>query len=81
MSEEKPPPQLDYESPPPAPMATTSEFAVRALGSITAIIGLIIWFSAYHGVDDRDQILLGIVITGFGITWWIMGVILRALDR
>jgi hypothetical protein len=32
-------------------------------------------------VDDHDQVLLGIVITGFGVTWWIMGVILRALDR
>jgi hypothetical protein len=80
MSDEKPP-QLDYQTPEPQPTATVSEFILRALGSITAIIGLIIWFSGYAGVDDRIQILTGIVITGFGITWWIMGVLLRALDR
>jgi len=26
-------------------------------------------------------VIIGIVITGFGITWWIMGVILKALYR
>ena len=42
------------------------------LGILTTIAGVITWFTAYSGVDDWRQIQIGIIITGFGITWWIL---------
>lgn len=40
----------------------------EALGAVVAVVG-----------DDWRQIQIGIVITGFGVTWWILGQILRAV--
>ena len=54
---------------------------VKLFAALTLIAGLITWFSAYHGVDDRWQINLGILITAFAITWWILGIILTTVER
>jgi hypothetical protein len=53
---------------------------VRGSASSSPVAGLITWFTSYIGPDDRFQITLGIVVTGFGITWWILGVILHRLE-
>jgi hypothetical protein len=55
--------------------------AVVALGALTAVAGLITWFSAYAGVDDHRQILYGMMITGFGVTWCVLGLIQREAMR
>ena len=54
---------------------------VSGLGVLTAFAGAITWLSAYAGVDDAWQILTGIVICGFGITWMILAHILRLSSR
>jgi hypothetical protein len=51
------------------------------LGALTAFAGLITWLSAYAGVDDWRRIELGVLITGFGITWLILGYLLQTLAR
>lgn len=51
------------------------------LGILTTLAGVITWFTAYAGVDDWRQIQIGIIITGFGVTWWVLGDILRTLTR
>ena len=68
------PPHQDAES------SETGGFALP-LGILTTLAGAITWFTAYAGVDDWRQIQIGIIITGFGITWWILGDILRTLTR
>lgn len=37
------------------------------------VVGLIIWLAAYVGLDNHRQALTGMLITGFGVTWWILG--------
>ena len=71
----------EYKLPPDATWDPGMGEAVVALGTLTTIAGLITWFSAYAGVDDHRQILLGIMITGFGVTWCVLGLILRETLR
>ena len=68
------PPQEDGES------SETGGVALP-LGIRTTLAGVITWFTAYAGVDDWRQVQMGIIITGFGVTWWILGDILRTLTR
>ena len=51
------------------------------IGVLATVAGTVTWFTAYAGVDDWRQIRIGIIITGFGVTWWILGDILRTLTR
>ena len=75
---------LTKETPPlperPPPEAGWGDIVVW-LGMLTSVAGLITWFAAYSGVDDWRQIQVGIVITGFGVTWVILGHILKTLSR
>ena len=69
---------------PPAPPGEPEPDAsgvVKVIGILTTVAGAITWFSAYSGVDDWRQITVGIVITGFGITWWILSYVLRTSQR
>ena len=85
MTEQQEPPRparkLDYASRDALPPDPTQQFLIRGLGIIVTIIGLTTWFSAYAGVDDSRRITMGMMITGFGITWEILGRILRELQE
>jgi hypothetical protein len=85
VTEQQEPPRaarkLDYASRDPLPPDPTQQFLIRGLGVVVTIIGLVTWFSAYAGLDDHEQARLGIIITGFGITWEILGRILRELQE
>lgn len=75
----EPPEPLDYE---PAPdYDPGSSWLVRGFGVLVTMGGLTTWFAAYAGVDDMSQVTMGIIITGFGITWIILGLILRKLEE
>ena len=75
----EPPEPLDYESIPEDDPG--SNWLVRGFGVLVTIAGLTTWFSAYAGADDMRQVTMGIIITGFGITWIILGLILRKLEE
>ena len=55
--------------------------AVIGFGVLTSGAGVITWLSSYSGVYDWRLIAIGITITGFGVTWVILGYILRTLTR
>jgi hypothetical protein len=76
----KPDPPRKYPLPGPDVQIDNGPIVVW-LGRLVLIVGLITWFSAYHGPDDWRQIQIGIAIAGFGITWWILGVVLRTIER
>jgi len=84
VSEQQEPPRtarkLDYASRDAMPPDPTQQFLIRGLGVVVTIIGLIMWFSAYAGLDDVRQANTGMVITGFGVTWDILGRILREVQ-
>ena len=71
----------EYEIPRPPRPEPGMGHAVVALGVLATLAGLITWFAAYAGVDDHRQILYGIIITGFGVTWCVLGLILREALR
>jgi hypothetical protein len=74
---------LTKDTPPVPPSRPEPRWAevVVGLGAVTTIVGLITWFTAYSGVDDWRQIQVGMLITGFGVTWAILGQILRSVQR
>jgi hypothetical protein len=67
--------KLDYASSPGEPAQTPTAPVVQVLGVVVVIAGLVVWFSGSR------QITNGIVITGFGVTWWILGLVLGAIER
>jgi hypothetical protein len=71
---------LDYERPEPPPVGGPGG-GVMVIGLLVTIAGAVTWFSAYAGVDNWRMIQIGITITGFGITWTLLGLILRTLTR
>jgi hypothetical protein len=75
----EPPEPLDYQAVPNYDPG--ANWVVRGAGVIVTLAGLCTWFSAYAGVDDMRQVTIGIIITGFGITWFILGLILRKLEE
>jgi hypothetical protein len=53
---------------------------VRGVGALVAIGGVITAIAGTVGLDDKWQILTGFLIAGFGVTWAIMGEVLRIVE-
>ena len=73
------PHDLEYQPPRQARYGEVAADLIPWLGGATTIVGLVTWLTAFAGVDDSRQMNLGMLITGFGFTWWILGIILRVL--
>ena len=63
-----------------------ASFAVRALGIVITVPGLLICLLPFMGgIDDRDaleeMLTVGIIVLGVGVTLWILGVVLRRWER
>ena len=71
------PAALEYETPRPPPRRRFNSGAVVVvLGLLTALYGIILWVDG-HGAQDELKLLWSAVFFGFGVTWWIRGLILR----
>jgi len=71
---------LDYATPRRAPSARAGP-AVRGVG-VLLLVGGILWaFMGTAGVDDRVQILTGWVIAGKGLLVAVLGQILHVAER
>jgi hypothetical protein len=98
----RPPQPLEYRSasPPVQPLDDRSpprpfeeyearglaSFAVRALGIVITIPGLLICLLLFTGgIDDRDAVewvfTVGIIVLSVGVTLWILGVVLGRWER
>jgi hypothetical protein len=53
---------------------------VKGFGALVAIAGVITAFAGTAGVDDKWQIMIGCLIVCFGVTWAILGQILRIVE-
>jgi hypothetical protein len=73
------PHQLEYQQPRKAQYGEVVADLIPWLGGAAAIVGFLILAFAYFGVDNAWAIGYGLQITGFGITWWFLGIILRVL--
>ena len=66
-------PTLDYRSiTRDRPSPFTDGFGVRLFGPIVTGVGFFVWIAVGREVP-------GLLIAGFGITWWILGIMLRAI--
>jgi hypothetical protein len=79
MSTSNKPHDLNYATPASDAPIRWSGF-VKGIGALTALAGVITAFAGTAGVDDKVQIMTGCLIAGFGITWTILGQILKSVE-
>ena len=80
---EETPLALEYERPCPPPARRFAAPAfVSWMGLATFVVGVVILLGAFQpDPDDVHQSRFGVVVACFGVTWWVMGLILRAAMR
>jgi hypothetical protein len=72
---------LQYETPrPPPPRRFNAGPVIVVLGLLTVLYGTILFVDGYGAQNDL-KLLWAAMFFGFGVTWWILGVILRELMR
>ncbi len=69
---------LEYATLSPKPAGLGS--LLRGFSLLVTAGGIVTAFLGTAGVDDREQIVTGCFIAGFGFTWAILGQILHVIE-
>jgi hypothetical protein len=76
------PPTLEYEPhSPPRRRPLASATFVCWLGLLGIVAGMIVVITANQHPADRGFVRFGVLLSCFGVTWWVLGLILREALR